>query len=359
MLMSDCYRIVPRIQITSRQAVLYGSFEMFPNRSKKQIDAEIHLTRGKYNGYMSPKTKSKVSKYLSTWLESIDVLRKSYDHRYLKNKPYITFVTLTLSHTQIHSDIDIKRKLLMPFIQKLKRNYDVKNYYWRAEAQQCGNIHFHLLVDRYIDWKELRDDWNDTQDVLGYIDRFEMKHNHRIPNSTDIHALYEKRSIASYVLKYVTKADGYRPIKGRIHGCSDNLKEMKPFDIVMTEDVRQLVAVLFKDKALRIYQEKAFTVFKGDILGVMYKRCSRFYVDYNKNLLDIAIRNYGDQTLHSKRSCDGSRDEMLIDKIMMQPQNQQTSLFNNEYSQIKKEHVERLDKYYQQATKNNLIYDSY
>jgi hypothetical protein len=150
----------------------------------------------------------------------------------------MAFITLTLSAKQIHSDNIIKRELLNPFLIEIKRQHDVQNYVWRAERQQNGNIHFHLLVDKFLPWHEVRGLWNHLQAKLGYIRAYQqsMREYHRNgfkiradllakwplkdqlkaysqgkacgwrnPNSTDIHSVKFISNVAAYVTKYMTK----------------------------------------------------------------------------------------------------------------------------------------------------------
>ncbi|MFQ5865594.1 MAG: hypothetical protein ACE5IW_10230 [bacterium] len=81
----------------------------------------------------------------------------------------------------------------------------MKYYLWRAEAQANGNIHFHVACDKYIPWWQLRHYWNKVQNNLGYIDRFEEKHGHRDPNSTDIHSVKKIRNLGAYLSKEISK----------------------------------------------------------------------------------------------------------------------------------------------------------
>ncbi len=146
----------------------------------------------------------------------------------------IAFITLTLPSKQKHSDNEIKQKLLNSFLLELKDNYKVKNYVWRAEKQLNGNIHFHIIVDKFIPWNELRNRWNRITNKLGYVDNYkhEMKKYHngnfkvredllerwsyksqinaykvgvandwQSPNSTDIHSIIKIRNIQNYVTK--------------------------------------------------------------------------------------------------------------------------------------------------------------
>lgn len=118
----------------------------------------------------------------------------------------LVFITLTLSSAQIHSDREIKQKLLQPFIRIMRNRWKCVNYVWKAEVQDNGNIHFHVLTHQYIYWREIRDTWNTLQESLGYITRAKSAD----PNSTDVHAVYKKRNPAGYMSKELCKADWYQ-----------------------------------------------------------------------------------------------------------------------------------------------------
>src|SRR5690606_29708884 len=86
----------------------------------------------------------------------------------IKNQPFLTFVTCTLPAKQIHSDKVIKRAFVL-FLDNLKKTYGVRQYIWKSEAQNNGNLHFHVLIDRYIDWQIIRKLWNSQMVRLGYV----------------------------------------------------------------------------------------------------------------------------------------------------------------------------------------------
>lgn len=147
-----------------------------------------------------------------------------------------TFITCTLSSKQIHCDKTIKREVLNHFLIYLKRNYGVCNHIWKAELQENGNIHYHILADKYIPHQELRELWNSAQNRLGYVDMFKQ---HKNPNSTDIHSLRRVKNVMAYVGKYMSKTSTQRPICGHTWGRSDNMAALMPFslhnDLALTE----------------------------------------------------------------------------------------------------------------------------
>jgi len=150
----------------------------------------------------------------------------------------LSFVTLTLPAKQVHSDIEIKKLCLNQFLVELRKYYNVNNYLWKAELQQNKNIHFHLILDQYVDFQALRRRWNRILEKLGYIsayrDKFknmnltqyhEMRNqkascsfekskaafaagkqsNWSNPNSVDVRSVLNKRNLAGYLGKYISK----------------------------------------------------------------------------------------------------------------------------------------------------------
>lgn len=122
----------------------------------------------------------------------------------------------------------------------------MERYIWRAEAQENGNIHFHITTDVYIPQMGLRKDWNSCCDILGYTTRFEIKHGHREPNSTDVHSVKHVRSLVSYLAKYL----------GKNRQCKC-IGELRLID-------GQQVEVLYKSEE---YKEEAPNKRKGKVIG--------------------------------------------------------------------------------------------
>lgn len=242
--------LIPCITIHPDKICTYISPNWSPNppardKTEKSIDEKLlkieHIIDSSRSaeGNVSKLAKKKISK-------SIDYLilfsKKKGAYSRLSGKEFsfkIAFVTLTLPSRQVHSDNEIKNKCLNQFIIEIKKKYRVKNYVWRAEKQKNGNVHFHILIDKYIPWEELRNNWNRIINKMGYIDRYREtqknwhKNGFRVrdnllptwskakqlqaylsgarthwnnPNSTDIHSIKKIKNIKSYVQKYVTKS---------------------------------------------------------------------------------------------------------------------------------------------------------
>ena len=149
----------------------------------------------KAHGLLSTKSNKRVNDIID-WMVLLSKEKTTLNHQ-LKSfyKWKLNFITLTLPSKQRHSDKVIKSELLNDFLVQLKRKFNIKYYFWRAESQSNGNIHFHIITDKFIPWQWCRDKWNHVVNKLDYVKQFEQKHKHNTPNSTDIHSLQNIKNI--------------------------------------------------------------------------------------------------------------------------------------------------------------------
>lgn len=164
-----------------------------------------NLTRGQFKGFISKGSGLTIRKRLEAWIKAVNINRKNYQGRGKPKHAHIVFATVTLPADQVHGDNEIKRSILMPFIQQLKRLHGVDQYFWSAEPQENDNIHFHLLFDRYVAADRLNDLWNVACNNLGYLNRYVDQTGDTNPPSTRINVCPPDMSLVKYVLKYVSK----------------------------------------------------------------------------------------------------------------------------------------------------------
>lgn len=77
-----------------------------------------------------------------------------------KGQHLCTFVTLTLPSEQRHTDRQLCKYVLNPFLVYGRKYWKIKYYCWKKELQSNGNIHFHLVFDRTVPWQSIRREWN-------------------------------------------------------------------------------------------------------------------------------------------------------------------------------------------------------
>lgn len=130
------------------------------------------MPEAKPKGIMTEGATKRLRKYLDLWFNAIHTYYQKYNAPAFKHKHFLTFITLTLPSSQNHTDEFIKRWIFWPWLEIIKRYYGVQEYIWRAEKQQNGNIHFHVLIDKYIRHDLVRYHWNYHLDKYGYISAY-------------------------------------------------------------------------------------------------------------------------------------------------------------------------------------------
>ena len=254
-----------------RRVTFYRERTPKPRDKDLPVATDGNLTRGVFNGFMSPATKRKVRKCVSTWVRSIMLYRAEIKRRWDPGRAYPVFLTVTLPSDQVHPDKVITRQCLGPFLEHLKRSHGIEHYFWRAESQANGRVHYHILTDRYIRAEDLQAAWNRAVNKLGYVDRYYERTGNASPPSTEIHSIRDKVKDkktgqwitvdpVDYLMEYVMDAakpegggdqaaddegkpkrligryrhrDGrieeyeVRPIDGRVWGMSDSLRGIR------------------------------------------------------------------------------------------------------------------------------------
>lgn len=218
----------------------------------------------------------------------------------------IAFITLTLPSKQMHEHSEIKKVCLNLFLTTLRNKFGVKNYVWKAELQNNGNIHFHLTIDKYVHYMQIRKYWNMAINKLGYVDDYATRMrqlslddyiyfeklrgnlnlksikkayaygvstNWQSPNSTDVKSVKHIKNFASYMAKYLTKpvtkgtktgilADSVQNLFGRLWFCSQSLSKLSSYksqlDLTYVDVINQLRRLKSCFVASSYYSETIF-----------------------------------------------------------------------------------------------------
>jgi hypothetical protein len=220
------------LKLNSTKACLYVGASAKENGAKRDSKVEENLKKPNYQGFLSAKTITKIKSKLDVWIDSINTFNALDGNRFKRKASYITFLTLTLPVEQKHTDKELNAVCLSPFIDKLRYHFNTLNYFWRAERQQNGNLHYHLLLDNYIDKIKVKELWNNTLEKLNYITEFEHLHNHRNPPTTDIRALALNQNPTAYFVKYALKKDDEHKINSRVWLASKSIINLKSFTLL-------------------------------------------------------------------------------------------------------------------------------
>lgn len=240
-------------------------------------------TANKRPGYLSKSAQKSIETKLTPWLTCI----KIYNHLHPDLRPRLRrrpiFVTLTLSQKTDLTHQEIKRQLLQQFIKTIRYNEPVKEFFWKAELQKNGNLHFHLVFDHYIDKKTIQHTWNSLQRKKGLTQEYERKYHKTEPPSTHVKSIQDMDRAISYVMKYVSKNENKEPIQGNIYRFSKGLTELTPFTFDNTIDHTSDFLPALKKIVADTYQENFFSVLrlkKDATLNVLPATVKRKYLGY-------------------------------------------------------------------------------
>ncbi|TRX70531.1 hypothetical protein [Carboxylicivirga sp. M1479] len=226
-------------------------------------------------GFISKKGQKSLERAIYWFLYSVDPNIVNTG----KGKEKITFLTLTLPSKQVHGDKEIKDKCLKQFLTEIRSDYKVTKFIWKAEKQAQGQLHFHILLDKFLPVKEVKQKWNRILNKLGYVYEYHKKMsrlewseyrelrlkevkskpsdkqknairqafkngvacNWMNPNSVDIENLRKVGNIAAYCAKYMSKehkgvAKEVLKVEGRIWFSSQAVSKMKNLLLVSADD---------------------------------------------------------------------------------------------------------------------------
>lgn len=233
------------VQIKNNRVVLVDLEQIERHRRSVQENSLKNLEKHHTSNKIQDSAKKQIEKMIGCWLKSIIYYKKYNSKKSTSKTAYPIFLTLTLPAQQIHDDRLIKKQCLIPFIQELVRVHGVKYYFWKAELQKTGNIHFHLIIDRYVVINDLKVSWNKHLESLGYITRYRKKWKHDLPHNIDVRTIDNIQAATAYLVKYVNKDEDTMFLFGAKWGCSDELKKLKlPYYLVDSVIVKHLNSLI-------------------------------------------------------------------------------------------------------------------
>ena len=294
--------------------------------SQSFIDNQINLSNHKPKGVVSDKSAQRIKSSIN-WLVSSAVTKRVTNPKTKQRFNFkINLLTLTLAQEQGEiSDKLFKSKYLQPLLKRLKRKTGLKNYVWKAEVQSNGNIHIHLVTDKFIHYKVLQDMWNDILYKNGQLQKFFKKHGHFDPHSTEVKSVQKVKNLASYLIKYLTKKEtDKRLIVGRLWGCNYALSQANKCSVIIEPKDVNLVK---KDINFSALEHKVLES-EPDQFGNTIKYGDLYFIkpsDWGKNikgLLDSEyqihlkqIRENGSQFFKEKRKLAKENTELKRENI--------------------------------------------
>jgi hypothetical protein len=307
-----------------------------PTRNRSSIDySQIlptyeHLLQSERTagGLVSKVAKRKIVKAIN-YLLTVAQDKKVYSQKTGRSFKFkIAFITLTLPAKQRHSDQEIKRELLNQFLTEITKYHGVKRYVWRAEKQKNGNIHFHILTDKFIHWNDIRNRWNRILRKLDYVQEYQrnmlefykdgfrvrnelikswsetrqraawrlnMETGYNNPNTTDIHSIQKIRNITAYFIKYMTQNTEHEKdqpknteeeplIGGRIWGASKNLLNIKGAQMVVDNELEEQIERIKESKFCKVIIGTYYSVLLIDWKRIRLLKADRIFNEFIRYL---------------------------------------------------------------------------
>lgn len=172
--------------------------------SKKQVRTEKPLRS------LSSRTKSKIRKKL---------------HAFFGMYKKLTFLTLTFVN-KVSDELGVK--VLAKFVENIKKQDSEFEFLWVAERQNKnpvfkGNIHFHLITNKYWKIEKVWKYWLDLQKKHGILPRDE---GFSPSSALDVKAISSQsvKSIGVYLTKYVTKNS--EKFSCQVWNCSKKISQL-------------------------------------------------------------------------------------------------------------------------------------
>lgn len=175
---------------------------------------------------LSATAKKDIQRIVQNWQWGVLASQRLYSRNRERRRRYLVLITLTLPAMQSECDNVIKRRYLNVWLQNLERVHKGINWLWVAECQHNGNLHFHIVVDRYVQFEWVRRSWNRVMSNGDYIARYSAKFGNTNPPSVNVEGQKGMGNPARYITKYLTGDKFVRAIEGRKWGCCDKLRKI-------------------------------------------------------------------------------------------------------------------------------------
>lgn len=285
------------LQVRGKKIIEYDRVDYLSYcKSEEQLNL-ISKQKITYLGEMSPAAQIKMKRIILCWSDAVREFNKSISSYKSADFKKFVFITLTLPSFQFHSDKDLKKSLLAPFVRNLRDLNNCANYIWKAESQKNGNLHFHIIVDQFVT-KDLIDKyWLNALESMGYLDEFEKKHGHRNPPCCNVQLVKNQDDIEKYIGKYVGKSENYRKIDGAVWKCSKKLSTLRYFEIERDRTIEQNLqkyAVQHKDSFKSTDHCNIYDIVNESVESFLSTSAIRFYKCY---LTALSSWLFKDQTI--------------------------------------------------------------
>jgi hypothetical protein len=247
----------PQVQVRSNSLIIFDVSDPPPRRG----DTSNLKGKATYSGTVTTHTAKRIR-------SALDILLQRSPNRRILNPVSntehdfrISFATLTVSDPKNLTAREAYDRLLARYLRYLKEKAGMVDYLWKAELQQRGQIHYHLITNIFVDYRTCRWKWNQLQKREGLLQDYARRHGNFNPNSTDIHSVQSVRNIEAYISKYICKnTQNQTATKGKVWDCSTALKAKRFYTDLDSSTLANIEARVARGEAQKISLENCTVI---------------------------------------------------------------------------------------------------
>lgn len=150
------------------------------------------------------------------------------------------FLTLTIPGSTSADHRALKRLVLDPFFTRARNVGGLRSYVWTAELQQRGAIHWHVILDHWLDKAAVARWWLQACKSSGVVDMSDAGG----VAATSVEILRNYNGTAAYAAKYIGKALGSGDITGSCWGGSHSVTGIKGLSLNLCDHGEQYRRVM-------------------------------------------------------------------------------------------------------------------
>ncbi len=216
------------------------------------------------NATLTPGAKKRLTRCVELLIQSAKHKTCIHPTKGYKFPFKLAFLTLTIhSPDRNVTGKEAHETCLEPFLQWIRRAHGCKLYLWKAELQQRGQIHYHITLDTFIHYNEIRKKWNELQQRSGYLNAFFEQHGHFDAPSTQIKSVKKVQNLSGYILKEITKDyQNGDTVGGKVWDCSINLKQSKYYVTVADQQYSDRICKMIDNGEVQAVYTDHCTIFR-------------------------------------------------------------------------------------------------
>ena len=246
-------------------------------RSFNQRQSEINLKENSTKGYLSSKSSRKLMNAVN-WLVSSAKDKALYSKKHNKYFYFkINFLTLTIpAYENNLVDEKTAKRCMHAWLAYARKYFYLRNYVWKFEKTEVGQLHIHLTTDTFIHYKRLQQSWNRILNANSLLDKFQAVHGHHNPNSTDVHAVRKVKDVGAYIAKYMSKSQvAMSEYKGRIWACNREISHVNKCQTTIFANESDVSTKFFHNPATRFKE----ILSPPDKLGMCKRIAEIFFIN--------------------------------------------------------------------------------